>query len=366
MPTWVPTLVNVSFMTVFGVEAGATDNAMWNTSNAPVGYTALSNLSELRGVWNMGALNTSSILKLYGTNIANEENVVFGHDTSSMTFDGNDLPSGINSRLTRSWKFQTNKSGNLVGSISFRISDLNVPVAANLRLIVSNSSTMANGTVYTGVATDTTFIVTSIDLATGTYITLGSLDGPLPVEMASFTAQVTGNIVNLKWTTANEVNNSGFDVERSDNGTSNWIKTGFVKGNGTINKPTSYSYSDTKLQKGNYSYRLKQVDFNGNFEYHKLLNSVTVSSPAKYSLEQNYPNPFNPSTKISFQLPNDSKVSLKVYDISGKEITTLVNDFKTAGYYTVEFNAANLASGVYFYNIHAGDYSKVMKMVVVK
>ena len=184
--------------------------------------------------------------------------------------------------------------------------------------------------------------------------------------MASFTAQVTGNIVNLKWTTANEVNNSGFDVERSDNGTSNWIKTGFVKGNGTINKPTSYSYSDTKLQKGNYSYRLKQVDFNGNFEYHKLLNSVTVSSPAKYSLEQNYPNPFNPSTKISFQLPNDSKVSLKVYDISGKEITTLVNDFKTAGYYTVEFNAANLASGVYFYNIHAGDYSKVMKMVVVK
>ena len=111
---------------------------------------------------------------------------------------------------------------------------------------------------------------------------------------------------------------------------------------------------------------MKQVDFNGNFEYHKLLNSVTVSSPAKYSLEQNYPNPFNPSTKISFQLPNDSKVSLKVYDISGKEITTLVNDFKTAGYYTVEFNAANLASGVYFYNIHAGDYSKVMKMVVVK
>lgn len=95
-------------------------------------------------------------------------------------------------------------------------------------------------------------------------------------------------------------------------------------------------------------------------------NEVIIGIPDKYNLSQNYPKPFNPSTKIDFELPVDSKVSLIVYDISRREITSLVNEFKSAGYYTVDFNASNLASGIYFYMMKTQDFQLTKKMVVVK
>ena len=194
------------------------------------------------------------------------------------------------------------------------------------------------------------------------------LDGPLPVTLQSFSASVNLNSIKLSWSTINEENNSGFEIERAVAGNQNteFIKIGFVKGNGTTNQISNYSFSDIKLQSGKYKYRLKQVDFNGNFEYHNLSNDINISTPAKYNLEQNYPNPFNPSTKISYEIAQDSKVSLKIYDMTGKEVVTLVNDFKAAGYYSVDFNASNLASGIYLYKIEAGSYSKVLKMALVK
>lgn len=189
-------------------------------------------------------------------------------------------------------------------------------------------------------------------------------DAPLPVELSSFTSIINRRDVTLNWITASETNNSGFEIERSSNGV--WTKIGNVNGNGTVSTPVNYSFTDRNLNSGSYNYRLKQIDFNGNFEYFNLNNEVNIGIPVKYDISQNYPNPFNPSTKINYDLPVDGKVSLKLFDMSGKEVATLVNEVKTAGYYTVSFNAMNLSSGVYFYRLNAGDFSATKKMMLIK
>ena len=187
----------------------------------------------------------------------------------------------------------------------------------------------------------------------------------LPVELSSFVSTINGRNVELNWATASETNNSGFDIERSSaNGS--WTKIANVSGNGTSEISHSYSYTDRNLASGNYSYRLKQIDFNGNFEYFNLNNEVIVGVPSNFSLSQNYPNPFNPSTKINFDLPVDGNVSLKIFDMSGKEVMTLVNEVKTAGYYSVNFNGASLSSGIYFYTIQSGSFVSTKKMTLIK
>jgi len=187
----------------------------------------------------------------------------------------------------------------------------------------------------------------------------------LPVELASFSSLVNGRDVKMKWVTVSELNNTGFDIERK-NSNDVWTKIGFAAGNGTVNTSTEYNFEDKNLQTGKYSYRLKQIDYNGNYKYYDLTTDVSIGVPAKFVLEQNYPNPFNPSTTINFEIPNGSFVSLKVYDTNGREISSLVNELKNAGYYSVKFNAANLSSGIYFYKIQAGEFSAVKKLVLVK
>ena len=143
-----------------------------------------------------------------------------------------------------------------------------------------------------------------------------------------------------------------------------------MSGNGTTSTPHSYSYTDKAVATGKYNYRLKQTDFNGNFEYHNLGNEVNIGVPEKFDLSQNYPNPFNPSTKINYDLPSDGNVSIKLFDISGKEVALLVNEVKTAGYHTVELNASNLSSGVYFYRIsvdaNGNNFIATKRMMLLK
>jgi len=195
------------------------------------------------------------------------------------------------------------------------------------------------------------------------------VDFPLPVELAAFTSIVTKNTVNLNWITTFELNNTGFDIERSTINTpitNEWLKVGFVQGNGTSSNTNIYEFTDKNLNPGKYSYRLKQIDFNGNFKYYILSREVIVGIPEKYSLNQNYPNPFNPITVISYQIPNNNNVLLKIYDINGKEVMTLVNEFKEAGSYEIKFNGSNFASGVYYYQIESGDFRATKKMFLVK
>ena len=194
-------------------------------------------------------------------------------------------------------------------------------------------------------------------------------DATIPVELVSFAASVTysenSNTVELSWATATELNNQGFFVERKSSN-SEWTSLGFIEGQGTTTETHFYTYEDKNVAVGSYSYRIKQMDFDGSSRYYNLSNVVEVSTPYTYSLSQNYPNPFNPSTKISWQLKNDGFITLKVYDQLGKEVATLVNEEKPAGSYEMEFNASSLASGVYYYRISAGNFVDTKKMILMK
>lgn len=193
--------------------------------------------------------------------------------------------------------------------------------------------------------------------------------GALPVEMISFNATVNSRNVTLSWTTGSELNNKGFEIERQLSG-SEWTSAGFVNGNGTVATPTSYTFTDRNLASGRYSYRLKQIDYNGNFEYFNLSNLVSIGEPVSFSVSQNYPNPFNPSTKINYDLPVDGTVSIKVFDITGKEVINLFSGNKSAGFYTETINAENLSSGIYFYRVNltsgSNNFMITKKMNVVK
>ncbi len=185
----------------------------------------------------------------------------------------------------------------------------------------------------------------------------------LPVELVSFTAEVREGAVHLSWRTASELNNAGFEVERRAQGGS-WNTLGFVRGAGTTTEGRSYSFVDNRAS-GTVQYRLKQVDFDGAFEYSNLIE-VNAGLPKTFALEQNYPNPFNPTTVIAYQLPVASEVKLEVYDVLGRKVMSLVNGRQDAGAYNLTLNAANLSSGVYFYRLQAGNFVQTKKMMLVK
>ena len=199
---------------------------------------------------------------------------------------------------------------------------------------------------------------------------IDSLLNPLPVELKDFTSSVYRNKVNLRWITVSEHNNNGFYIERtfSVNGTAgaDWINAGFKKGTGNINTITEYVFEDKDLQTGVYHYRLKQTDYNGNFEYFYLNNEVDISGPEDFNLSQNYPNPFNPSTKINFRIPADGYVRLDLYDVTGREIKNILSGNYKTGYYNVSINAEELSGGIYFYRLTAGSFTSAKRMILLK
>ena len=189
-------------------------------------------------------------------------------------------------------------------------------------------------------------------------------NGVIPVELVSFSSSVINNTVGLNWITATELNNSGFEVQKSlDN--SNWNKVGFVTGNGTSSEVHSYSFIDQNPIVGTSFYRLKQIDFDGTSEYSNIVE-VVYGAVAEFALEQNYPNPFNPTTKINYSIKEKGNVELKIFDLLGSEIASLVNEEKTPGNYEVFFDASSLSSGVYLYTIKAGSFVQTRKMMLMK
>ena len=188
--------------------------------------------------------------------------------------------------------------------------------------------------------------------------------GIIPVELISFSAILQHNQIDITWSTATETNNQGFSIERKFNSGA-WKSIGFVEGQGTTTNTHHYTFQDEGLTPGIYLYRLKQIDYDGTFEYSKEIE-VEVGIPDKFSLSQNYPNPFNPGTKISWQSPVGGYQTLKIYDVLGNEVATLVNEYRNAGSYEVEFNSAGLSSGVYFYRIQVGDFIETKKMVLLR
>jgi len=188
---------------------------------------------------------------------------------------------------------------------------------------------------------------------------------PTPVELVSFTANVLNNQIHLNWSTASEINNKGFEVHRSKEGINQVI--GYVEGKGSSSEVNSYSFTDeSELESGRYSYRLKQIDYDGTSEYSDEARVEIVEKVKEYALLQNYPNPFNPITKIRFHLPEEEDVLLTVYNSVGEQVANLVKGRLTSGSHEIEFNAGDFASGVYFYQLNAGNYTDIKKMIVMR
>jgi hypothetical protein len=207
------------------------------------------------------------------------------------------------------------------------------------------------------------FIVTLPDFITSLRVII-TYDNVVPVELSSFTASVVNNSVQLNWVTVSEMNNKGFEVERKRN--TGWENIGFIHGSGTTTERKAYFFVDDNISgSGIFSYRLKQIDFSGSYEYSHLVN-VEVSLPSGFVLEQNFPNPFNPSTTIRFSLPEKSNVRLIIYNQIGQKVDNLINGVFEAGYYSYDWNASGMPSGIYFYELLTDNFKSIRKLNLIK
>jgi len=208
-----------------------------------------------------------------------------------------------------------------------------------------------------------------VDDATHGLVKFIPFSAQIPVELTSFVANMVDGNIMLNWVTATELNNSGFEIQRcqtlNDKSQTNWFAISFITGNGTTTELSNYSYMDKNPIKGKSYYRLKQIDFDGSFEFSNIIE-VNFGIIDDYSLQQNYPNPFNPSTKIDYTIKEKGNVELKIFDMLGSEVTTLVNKEQPTGKYEVTFDASKLSSGVYLYVIKSGSFVQTRKMLLVK
>ncbi|MBX2975851.1 MAG: T9SS type A sorting domain-containing protein [Ignavibacteriaceae bacterium] len=188
----------------------------------------------------------------------------------------------------------------------------------------------------------------------------------VPVELNSFTAVAVGNNILLSWSTSSELNNSAFQIERSTDKT-NWRTIGFIEGNNTTIELNNYSFIDSLFKNNSQKlfYRLKQIDFTGTFKYSNTIK-VEIGIPSKFFLSQNYPNPFNPITQIKYSIKENGLVSIRVFDVLGKEVAILIKEERPAGEHEVNFDGSNLSSGIYFYTITANDFHQTKKMLLIK
>lgn len=200
------------------------------------------------------------------------------------------------------------------------------------------------------------------------------IDFYLPVELASFSASTSHNNIILSWETASEINNKGFEIERKLKN-QDWETVGFVGGNGTSTQRHSYNFNDGTISEnynGRVLYRLKQVDFNGDYKYSNQVYADFNFIPEQVTLSQNFPNPFNPTTTIKYSVPAESNVKLNIYNSLGQKVSELVNSVQTSGNYQVTWNAVDFASGIYFYSLEVSDmqnhnlFKDSRKIVLVK
>ncbi len=378
-------IYNVKLNSAERIIVGSYLGAKWNISFSGTKYGGGSTYGnnvigigkESDGV--AGASQNGALVLTQGGTFNAGDYLLAGHNNGT-GLTTSDVVSSVTKRWSRIWYFDKTSSSTYTLKIAFDFGDYaggTPTTATNYRLLYrSGTSGNFSETTVTGTSIVNTdqveFSANANDIADG-YYTLGTTNegaSPLPVELVSFSASPKGNTVELQWNTATEVNNYGFEVERSENlkvKSGKWEKISFVEGVGTSNTPKEYSYTEKDIPAGKYSYRLKQIDRDGKFEYSKSVQ-VEIAVPHMLMLSQNYPNPFNPTTVISYQLPVSNHVSLKVYDVLGREVATLINGNQNAGSYTYQFSTSQyqLSSGLYFYRLQAGSFTSVRKMMLTK
>jgi len=366
------------------INVGAADETR---STYGIGLRSAGNMGNLKIYFNTIVINNnSSTLTSYGignhtngtgpVNIDLLNNIIINNHsgnagssaigmipaTSVLTSDFNVLLSNqnlVNYQGTlyadlAAWQTSTQDLNSVSKSVNF-------VSATDLHLTgLSNGDVDLAGTPIAGILTD---IDGDTRSTTAPYKGADEASLPIPVELVAFNASlVQGNVV-LTWKTATEINNRGFEVERGTNG--EFITIGFISGAGTTTQEQTYTFTDKQVAIGLHNYRLKQIDLDGSYSYSNTIE-VDVTTPLTFSLSQNYPNPFNPTTKISYSIPFDSKVTISIYSITGEVVAELVNDFVAAGSYSVDFDGSDLASGMYIYKMTAGNFTQTNKMMLMK
>jgi len=196
-----------------------------------------------------------------------------------------------------------------------------------------------------------TLNVTSVDCST------------LPVSLINFSATPKDNAVLLRWATASEFNNLGFELQRSIDGNNGWTAVAFINGAGNSNSTINYSYVDENLSASRYYYRLKQIDIDQRFAYSPIV-SAQLDGKQAFDLQQNFPNPFRGETIIRFTLPQKTSINLSIFDMNGRLVKVLANGSKDSGTHAVTLNSGILTSGLYYYKLQAGDFSAVKKLTI--
>ena len=286
------------------------------------------------------------------------------------TFYGQNAVILITTNGGTTWIEQISGTTDLLWDVSF--TDLN-----NGWIVGSNGTILRTtnaGTIWTSQSSGTNEWLTGVSFTdtdngwavgdSGIILHTTNGGGIVPVELTTFTAQADNQKVILKWTTATELNNNGFEIQRRV-AESEFATIGFVKGEGTTTNQKEYSYIDKDLVDAKYFYRLKQVDFNGSYEYSNVIE-VDVRILNEYALEQNYPNPFNPVTTIGYVLKEKTSAKLILLNAIGEEVAVLVNEEQDKGFHKVDFNASSLTSGVYFYQLKASSFIETKKMLLLK
>ncbi|NNL22101.1 MAG: T9SS type A sorting domain-containing protein [Ignavibacteriaceae bacterium] len=317
---------------------------IWKTTDAGVNW-ALKQVIGNYSVWQINFVdeNNGWIVGEYGT---------IAHTTNS----------------GESWSLQSSGTGVNLRSVYFHTPDIGWVIGKDekrLKTTNGGSTWINDHTGYNYEFLHIYFFDDNIGWICGTSgVILLTENNGIPVELISFSGYAEFNKVILNWTTATELNNSGFEIERKYD-SENWLKIGFVPGYGTTTEKQYYHFNDQPDRRGKYFYRLKQIDYDGTFKYSDEI-FIEYSPKFTFNLEQNYPNPFNPSTTIKCQIPESNFVTLKVFDVLGNEIFTLLDEEKIAGSYEVEFVVSNYPSGMYFYILNSGNFRETKKMILIK
>ncbi len=356
-------------MTWFGIE-DPTESSQWVNSEIPLSsQSAFVNSSTYTTV---GAGGTISVTITSSVGI-NDNLVIYqsGSANGSPILSGESFPNGVTKRSNILWGI--NEWGNVTADVIINFSGVaGINDVSSLKLL-GRSKYSNNWFEITPSSRDNINRTFTLLNQTEFYeYALGSGDlNPLPVQINMFNAYKAGNHVKLIWSTATELDNYGFNIERALakdlTAVNHWKNIGFVSGSGNSNSPKNYSFEDKDVPSGTYLYRLKQLDNSGDSTFSKSVN-VEIEFPEKIVLEQNFPNPFNPATKINLVLPVQVKVTLTLIDIIGKEISVLLDETLEAGTHSVyiDANKLGLSSGVYFYKLKAGEFTEIRKMTLIK
>ena len=364
------------------------DNSDWVTSYAVIGDLGSSYKTDVEGIWSVSGTNESDasngLTMTVGSSLSTGNFAVFGNNNTSSETSADLGSVASTNRTARIW--QVDESGTVAATIKIDISDATgsangTGTASNFRLLYRSGTSGAFSSAATGSSISGDVVTfNSVSLQDGYYAMGTEGDASLPVELTSFELLETRNDgITLQWVTESEINNLGFNLDRKTPITdwsqiASYVTHPALQGQGSVSYQTIYTFTDNTVQENErYDYRLSDVDYDGNVEYHSLqLMGVSLSDiPEQFILYSNYPNPFNPVTTIRYDLSKESLVDITIYDMRGNVVNNLVDANQSSGYKSVQWNATNnqgepVSAGVYLYKIQAGDFVDTKKMILLK